>query len=118
MDLLQAVCDDLDKTRLELAETIKKLEDLCEAPESDKYKFYDRQRQGLLERENKLLEQRVQLWIMYGNGLGPRQDSVEKDDDVLLTTGDYTVLAIPLLILAIFFMNTFLAKSRVRFMEF
>ena len=117
LDLLQAVCDDLEKTRLELTEIAKKLEDLCEAPDSDKYKFYYRERQSLLERENKLLEQRIQLWIMYGNVLGPQQ-SVGKDDDILLSTGDYTILAIPLLIMAIFFINGLLAKSRVRFMEF
>jgi hypothetical protein len=117
LDLLQTVCEDLDTTRIDLAETMKKLEDLCESPETNRYKFYDRERKTLLDRENRLLEQRLQLWIMYSNGLGPGQDVPERVEEALLSTGDYTVMAVPLLILGLMFMNTFLARSRVRFLD-
>ena len=115
-DLLQAVCDDLEKTRtLLLTDVNRKLEEICESPESSRFKFLESQRQHLEQRETALLDQRLQLWLLTNSSLGTREE--DKDEETFCLPNVIAIF-VPICILAIVCLHLVLPQqSRLKFVQ-
>ena len=119
-DLLQAVCDDLEKTRTDLNCINEKLEEVCESRESSKFKFFESQCQNLVRQEAALLDQRLQLWLLTKNSIKTREeDTDEAEENLVLPTG--IAILIPVCILALICLHLFFSfttqQSRLKFVQ-
>lgn len=113
IDPQEVICNELEKTRSAIGDVLRKLEEVCESPESCKYKFLAKERQCLMEQESELLQQRLQLWKLM---LSRKDEKIDDMDDNCLVYEGFAYFAIICLFIVIC-VQFLTVRPKFKFME-